>query len=169
MDTEPQLSSAEAWLDWFFRHKALQYRTTLGTRYGLNILDANALINAACFDVFYRWERIEHPMTIFAIQLRRHVRRYFGSRTQEQSALLAYAETVQQDAQYQERDAQHQARLATRVETVLETVAPPERELLMGFAQDVDDQAMATRLGITAAAVRGRRHRLYRKLQQRSA
>jgi RNA polymerase sigma factor (sigma-70 family) len=161
MDAALQPSPAEAWLYWFRQHKAPQYRMTLCNRYGLNTLDAEALINEACFEVFRHWKTIDHPSAFFATTLRRQVGHYLGRRHDEQERLHAYTEAAWQNAQYQEW-------LTAWVTAVLATVTPRERQLLEGFFHGEDDQVVATALGIKPTTVRWLRHRVCHRLRQHS-
>jgi DNA-directed RNA polymerase specialized sigma24 family protein len=159
MDSTPQPSAAEAWLHKFQQHKASTYRAVLCTQYGLTPLDAAALINEACFEVYRYWAKIEYPGAIFALTLRRLVQRSLHRRHTEQAVLHTYAAAMQ-------RDVQGQVQLMAHVAAVLAHVSPCERQLLEWFVHGVDDRKVAAALGISPTRVRGRRHESCQKLRQ---
>ena len=84
--------SVDAWLQWFVTSKQTACRAYLCTRYHLEALDAEALINAALLQVSLHWDSIENPLAYFWQTLRHAVGKQGQRRTHERQQLAAYAQ-----------------------------------------------------------------------------
>jgi hypothetical protein len=151
-------TSAEAWLEWFAVEKQAACRAYLCTRYALNALDAEALINAALVQIWRFWARIANPLAYVWQTLRHAVARQGQGHRRAQQQLAAYA-------QQQRLQAQGATRTTAQVATVLARVAPRQRCLLTWYAQGVDDAQVAAWLGTTPQAIRVARHGAYQALR----
>jgi len=156
----PVLASAtvEAWLEWFATHKQASCRAFLCTRYHLNTLDAEALMNTARLQVFLDWDTVKNPLAYFWQTLKHAVSKQRQRYTYERRQLVAYA-------QQHQIHVRHAARTARQAANLLERVSPHQRCLLAGWVQGYDDTQLAVRLGTTPQAIRVARHRAYRVLQ----
>jgi hypothetical protein len=150
----PAGATADAWLTWFATHHQAACRAFLCTQYALNPLDAGALINTACFQVFRHWATITEPLAYFWHTLHQAVAKQGQHRRREQRQLEAYAQQYQRQAHGAERPAQ-------QVADLLEQVSLRQRRLLEWFLQGYDDAQVATWLGTTPQAVRMARYSTY--------
>jgi hypothetical protein len=148
----------EYWLEWFATHKQAACQSYLCTRYHLNTLDAEALINAALLQVSRHWVTLTHPLAYFWHTLRHAVWEQTQRQTWEQQQLSAYGRQHGLDASCADR-------ITLQVGDLLEQVAPDQRQLLQWRLQGYDDTQIAAWLQTTPQAVRVQRHRLLRMLQ----
>jgi DNA-binding CsgD family transcriptional regulator len=155
----PQTSAGvDAWLQWFATEKQAACRAYLCTRYHLNALDAEALINTALLQVFRHWSTLHNPLA-YVWQMLKHAGAKQGQRrAYEQRQLAVYA-------QQQRLHAHSAARTAEHVATVLARVSPRQRRLLAWYAQGYTDVQVAAWLRMTPHAVRKARHGAYRALR----
>lgn len=160
MDTHARSSCAEAWLTWFQQHKALQVRAGLCSRYGLDSLDAEALINTAQLQVFRRWDTLTNPMAYMWQTLKHAVWKQGQRRRREQQRMAVYA-------RQQQHYAHHATRTTEQVATVLALLAGRQQRLLEWYAQGWPDAQVAAWLQTTPQAVRVARHEAYRALRAR--
>src|SRR4029453_7242373 len=58
----PEDTTVDAWLQWFATEKQAACRAYLCTRYQLNALDAEALINTALLQVCRHWSTLQDPL-----------------------------------------------------------------------------------------------------------
>ena len=151
-------ASAEAWLEWFEACKAIPCRTYLCTTYGLNAIDAEALINTARLQVFLHWDSLENPLAYFWHTLKHAAGKQGQHHARERQRLAAYAQ------QRQVHD-DLAARTAQRVADLLERVSLRQRSLLAWFLQGYNDTQVAAWLETTPLAVRVGRHSAYRTLR----
>lgn len=156
----PTATTVDAWLQWFATAKQAACRSYLCTRYQLNALDAEALINAALLQVFRHWATLDNPLAYVWQTLTHAVAKQGQRRTREQQQLAVFTQQHRLQAHGAARTAEH-------VAAVLEQVFPSQLSLLEWFIQGYDDSQMAAWLKITPAAVRVKRHRLIRTLQTR--
>ena len=134
MSLTHESTTVEAWLQWFATEKQAACRAYLCTRYHLDALDAEALINAAQLQVFLHWATLENPLAYLWQTLKHAVAKQGRRRAYERQQLVAYAQ--------QRRVHSHSAaRTAAHVATVLERVAPRQRRLLAWYAQGYEDRA----------------------------
>jgi DNA-directed RNA polymerase specialized sigma24 family protein len=151
-------STADAWLHWFDTTHRTACRTYLCTRYHLDALDAEALMNTARLQVFRHWATLEHPLSYFWRTLRHALGKQGQRRTRELQQLAAYAQQCQVESQ-------GAARTAAQVADVLARVPPRQRCLLAWCAQGYEDTQVAAWMGMTPQAVRVARQRAYRTLR----
>ena len=158
MSLTRESTTVDAWLQWFATEKQAACRAHLCTRYRLDALDAEALINAAQLQVFLHWSTLENPLAYLWQTLKHAVAKQGRRRAYERQQLMAYAQ--------QRRVHSHgAARTAEHVAAVLERVAPRQRRLLAWYAQGYEDQQVAAWLKTTPEAVRVARHSAYRALR----
>jgi DNA-binding NarL/FixJ family response regulator len=148
----------DAWLAWFARHQQAACRAYLWTRYHLDTLDAEALINAAQLQVCLHWATLEHPLAYFWQTLKHEVEKQGQRRTRERRQLAVYV-------QQQRLQAHGAARTTQHVADVLARVSPRQCRLLEWFAQGYDDVEIAAWLQTTPQAVRRARHGAYGALR----
>jgi len=67
----PPATTVDAWLQWFATEKQATCRASLCTRYHLNALDAEALINSALLEVFRHWATLDNALA-YVWQTLRH-------------------------------------------------------------------------------------------------
>jgi DNA-directed RNA polymerase specialized sigma24 family protein len=151
-------TTVDAWLEWFATEKQAACRAYLCTRYRLDALDAEALINSAQLQVFLHWDTLENPLAYLWQTLKHAVVKQGRRRAYERQQLMTYA----QQRQVHSRVASH---TAAHIADVLERVAPRQRRLLMWYAQGYEDQQVAAWLKTTPEAVRVARHSAYRALR----
>ena len=144
----------DAWLQWFVTAKQAACRAYFCTRYHLEALDAEALMNAALLQVFLHWDSIENPLAYFWQTLRHAVGKQRQRRSHERQRLVAYAQQRRLHTHSTARTTQHMADL-------LERASPRQRQLLEWFAQGCEDTEVATWLRTTPQAVRVARHSAY--------
>jgi DNA-directed RNA polymerase specialized sigma24 family protein len=154
----PASATVDTWLQWFDTYKQASCRAFLCTRYHLNSLDAEALINTARLQVFLHWDTIENPLAYFWQTLKNAVREQGRRRTHERQRLSAYA---RQRRAYDD----HTVCTAQYVTEMLEQVPSRQRRLLAWFVQGYEDAQVATWLGTTPQAVRAARHSAYGALR----
>jgi len=154
----PTSTGVDPWLQWFATEKQTTCRAHLCTRYHLNALDAEALINTALLQVFHHWPTLDNPLAYFWQTLRHAVAKQGQRRVCERQQLAAYA-------QQRRLQAHGAARTATHVAAVLARVAPRQRRLLAWYAQGYADTQVAVWLQTTPQAVRVARHGAYRALR----
>jgi DNA-binding CsgD family transcriptional regulator len=158
MNPTPASTTVEAWLEWFATEKQAACRAYLCTRYSLNALDAEALINAGLLQVVRYWDRITNPLAYMWQTVRHSVFK------QEQRDRRAQQQQ-QSYAQEQRRHSHIAARTAAQVATVLAQVAPRQRQILGWYAQGYSDAEVAGWLTTTPQAVRVARQGAYRALR----
>jgi DNA-binding NarL/FixJ family response regulator len=151
-------ASMDAWLAWFARHQQAACRAYLCTRYHLDTLDAEALINAAQLQVCLHWATLEHPLAYFWQTLKHEVEKQGQRRARERRQLAVYARQQQLQAHGAARTTQH-------VADVLARVSSHQRRLLEWFAQGYADVEVAAWLQTTPQAVRRARHGAYGALR----
>jgi len=158
MSLTRELTTVDAWLQWFATEKQAACRTHLCTRYQLNALDAEALINGALLQVFRHWPTLDNPLA-YVWQTLKHVGAKQGQRrVYEQRQLAVYAQ--------QQRLQTHSAACtAAHVAAVLAQVPPRQRQILTWYAQGYTDVQVAARLEMTPPAIRKARHGAYRALR----
>src|SRR5919201_5547151 len=88
-------TTVEAWLQWFATEKQAACRAYLCTRYHLNALDAEALINAAQLQVFRHWSTLDNPLAYFWQTLKHAVAKQGRHCAYAQRQLRAYAQQCQ--------------------------------------------------------------------------
>ena len=158
MSLTREATTVEAWLQWFGTEKQTACRAYLCTRYQLNALDAEALINTALFQVFRHWASLDNPLA-YVWQTLKHAGAKQGQRrVYEQQQLMAYAQLHQVHNHGATRTAAH-------VAAVLARVSPRQRRLLTWYAQGYTDAQVAVWLTTTPEAVRVARHGAYRALR----
>jgi DNA-directed RNA polymerase specialized sigma24 family protein len=148
----------DAWLQWFATEKQATCRVYLCTRYHLNTLDAEALINTALLQVWRHWATITQPHAYFWQTLKQAIAKQEQRRRRERRQLAAYA----QQCRLQAPGADHPTQ---QVEDLLERIPPRQYRLLVWFAQGYTDAEVAAWLQTTPPAVRVARHRLLRTLR----
>jgi hypothetical protein len=154
MSLTRESTTVDAWLEWFATEKQAACRAYLCTRYHLDALDAESLINVAQLQVFLHWPTLDNPLAYLWQTLRHVVATQGRRRAYEQQRLMAYAQ--------QHRVHSHSAaRTAEHVAAVLERVAPRQRQLLAWYAQGYADAQVAVWLETTPQAVRVARHDAY--------
>ena len=158
MSLTRESTTVDAWLQWFATEKQAACRAHLCTRYRLDALDAEALINTAQLQVFLHWSTLENPLAYLWQTLKHAVAKQGRRRAYERQQLMAYAQQRRVHAYGTARTAEH-------VTTVLERVAPRQRRLLTWYAQGYADTQMAAWLKTTPEAVRVARHSAYRALR----
>jgi hypothetical protein len=158
MSPARESTTVEAWLQWFATEKQAACRAHLCTRYRLDALDAEALVNAAQLQVFLHWATLENPLAYLWQTLKRAVAKQGRRRAYERRQLMIYAQQRRVHAHGAARTAEH-------VATVLERVAPRQRHILAWYAQGYEDQQVATWLKTMPEAVRVARHNTYRGLR----
>jgi DNA-binding CsgD family transcriptional regulator len=158
MSLTREATTVDAWLQWFATEKQAACRAYLCTRYQLNALDAEALINAALLQVVRLWPTLDNPLAYFWQTLRHAVAKQGQRRAYERQQLAAYA-------QQHRLQAHGAARTAARVAAVLARVTPRQRRLLAWYAQGYADTQVAAWLQTTPEAVRVARHGAYRALR----
>ncbi|ETW98626.1 MAG: hypothetical protein ETSY1_18050 [Candidatus Entotheonella factor] len=160
MNPEQDMVSVEVWLQWFETHKSSQCRAYLCAAYGLNALDADALINTARIQVFRYWQTIRNPLAYFWQTLRRAVRHDLERQHTEQQQAGAYASQQQFLTTLE---------TCTRedVDNLLEHATPTQYRVLEGFLDGYDDRQIASKLGSTPDAVRQARHAAYVAIRKR--
>ena len=154
----PASATVDTWLQWFDAYKQASCRAFLCTRYHLNALDAEALMNTARLQVFRYWATIENPLAYFWQTLKHTVRKQGQRHAHERRRLAAYAQQRRIHAHCAARTARH-------VADVLERVSPRQCCLLEWYAQGYGDAQVATWLGTSPQAVRMARHGAYRTLR----
>ena len=128
MSLTHESTTVDAWLEWFATEKQAACRAYLCTRYRLDALDAEALINAAQLQVFLYWPTLENPLAYLWQTLKHAVAKQGRRRAYERQQLMAYAQ--------QRRVHSHSAaRTAAHIAAVLERVAPRQRRILAWYAQ----------------------------------
>jgi len=158
MSLTRESTTVDAWLEWFALEKQAACRAYLCTRYRLDTLDAEALINAAQLQVFLYWPTLENPLAYLWQTLKHAVARQGQRRAYERQQLMAYAQ--------QRRAHSHSAaRTTAHIAAVLERVAPRQRRLLTWYAQGYEDVQVAAWLKTTPEAVRVARHSAYHALR----
>jgi DNA-binding CsgD family transcriptional regulator len=158
MNPAPACTTVDAWLEWFATERQAACRAYLCTRYHLNALDAEALINAAQVQVFLHWATLERPLAYFWQTLKHAVAKQGQRRRREQRQLAVFA-------QQQRLHARSAAHTAQHVRAVLARVSPRQRHILAWYAQGYGDQQVAAWLNTTPEAVRVARHTTYRGLR----
>ena len=158
MSLTREATTVDAWLQWFATEKQAACRAHLCTRYHLNALDAEALINGALLQVFHHWPTLDNPLAYLCQTLKHTLAKQGQRRAYEQQQLAVYAKQ-------QRLHAHSAARTAEQVATVLARVPPRQRRLLAWYAQGYTDVQMAVWLRMTPHAVREARHRAYRALR----
>jgi DNA-binding NarL/FixJ family response regulator len=158
MSLTREATTVDAWLQWFATEKQAACRAYLCTRYHLNTLDADVLINTARLQVFRHWATVEQPLAYLWHILKHEVEKEGRRRTREQRQLAAYARQRTLQAHGTARTTEHIADLLARV-------APRQRHLLEWFAQGYADAQVAAWLQTTPPAVRAARHSAYRALR----
>src|SRR5262245_6693916 len=154
----PPATTVDAWLQWFATEKQAACRAHLCTRYHLNALDAEALINSALLQVFRHWATLQNPLAYVWQILRHTIAKQGRRRAYERQQLKAYAQ--------QRLFHTHSAvRTAESVAAVLAQMAPRQRQLLAWYAQGYADAQVAAWLQTTPEAVRVARHGAYRTLR----
>jgi hypothetical protein len=151
-------TTVDTWLQWFDTYKQASCWAFLCTRYHLDVLDADALMNTARFQVFLHWTTVKNPLAYFWHTLTHAVSKPRQRHIYERRQLVAYAHQHQIHVR-------HAARTAQQVADLLERVSPHQRCLLAGWVQGYDDTQVAIRLRTTPQAIRVARHRAYRALQ----
>jgi hypothetical protein len=147
-------TTVDAWLEWFATEKQAACRAYVCTRYHLNVLDAEALINTALLQVVRHWASLDNPLA-YVWQTLKHAVAKQGQRcAYERQRLRAYA----QQHQVHSHGA---ARTAAQVATVLGLVSPRQQQLLAWYAQGYSDVEVAGWLTTTPEAVRVARHSAY--------
>jgi DNA-directed RNA polymerase specialized sigma24 family protein len=149
-------AAVDAWLQWFVTERHTACRASLCTRYALNALDAEALISAACLQVFLHWAAIDNPLAYVWQTLRHAVIKQRQRDSRERRGLAAYAQ------QHRSPLSEH---TALYVADLLEHVSPRQRCLLEWYAAGVEDVQVAAWLRTTPLAVRVARHGAYRTLR----
>jgi hypothetical protein len=71
MSPAPASTTVDAWLEWFATAKQATCWASLCTRYHLNALDADALINTALLQVVRHWPTLDNPLA-YVWQTLRH-------------------------------------------------------------------------------------------------
>ena len=151
-------TTVDAWLEWFATEKQAACRAYLCTRYSLNPLDAEALINSALLQVFRHWASLDHPLAYLWQTLKHAVAQQGRRRAYERRQLAVYEQ--------QRRVHTHgAARTALHVADALERVAPRQRCLLEWVMQGYGDVQIAAWLKTTPQAVRVQRYRLLSTLR----
>ena len=158
MSLNHESTTVDAWLEWFATEKQAACRAYLCTRYRLDALDAEALINAAQLQVFLHWSTLENPLAYLWQTLKHAVAKQGQHRAYERQQLAAYAQQHRLQAHSAVRTAQH-------VAAVLEQVSPRQRRLLVWYAQGYADTQVAAWFATTPEAVRVARHGAYRALR----
>ena len=154
MSLTRESTTVDAWLQWFATEKQAACRAYLCTRYRLDALDAEALINAAQLQVFLHWSTLENPLAYLWQTLKHAVAKQGRRRVYERQQLMAYAQQRRLQAHGAVRTAEH-------VAAVLVRVAPRQRRILAWYAQGYEDQQVAAWLKTTPEAVRVARHGAY--------
>jgi hypothetical protein len=158
MSLTREATTVDTWLQWFATEKQAACRASLCTRYHLNALDAEALINTALLQVFRHWASLDHPLA-YLWQTPKHAGAQQGRRrAYERRQLAVYA-------QQQRLHTHGAARTAQHVADALERVAPRQRLLLEWVMQGYDDVQIAAWLTTTPQAVRAQRYRLLSTLR----
>ena len=129
-------------------------RAYLCTRYRLDALDAEALINDAQLQILLHWSTLENPLAYLWQTLKHAVAKHGRRRAYERQQLMAYAQQRQVHSHGATRTAEH-------VAAVLERVAPRQQRLLTWYAQGYADTQVAEWLQTTPQAVRVARHGAY--------
>jgi hypothetical protein len=158
MHPTPTPATVDTWLEWFDTYKQAACRAFLCTRYHLNALDAEALINTAHLQVFLHWATIENPLVYFWQTLTHAVSKQKLRCAHERRQLEAYIRQHRVHVHSTRRTAQHVAGL-------LERVSPRQCRLLEWYVQGCDDAQIATWLKTTPQAVRVARHSAYCSLR----
>ena len=158
MSLTHESTTVEAWLEWFATEKQAACRAYLCTRYRLDALDAEALINAAQLQVFLHWGTLENPLAYLWQTLKHAIAKQGRRHAYEQQQMMAYA-------QQRRVHAHGAARTAEQVETVFELVSLRQKSLLAWYAQGYSDAEVAGWLTTTPQAVRVARHGAYRALR----
>jgi hypothetical protein len=158
MSLTHESTTVDAWLEWFATEKQAACRAYLCTRYRLDALDAEALINDAQLQVFLYWPALENPLAYLWQTLKHAVAKQGRRRAYERQQLMAYAQQRQLQAHGATRTAEH-------VAAVLARVAPRQRHILAWYAQGYADVQVATSLKTTPEVVRVARHGAYRALR----
>lgn len=155
--------SVEAWLQWFEQYHSRQCRTFLCTRYGLDALDADTLMNTTRLRMYIYWRHMLHnPLGYFWRTLRREVGTYLAGRQANQRRQEAYVRQWQVNTRIQ-------AGTARQIEEVFDRLSPPQRQLLLWFMQGYADTQVATWRRTTPDAIRQARSATYRRLRQELA
>jgi hypothetical protein len=123
MSLTHESTTVEAWLEWFATEKQAAYRAYLCTRYHLDALDAEALINDAQLQVFLHWATLENPLASLWQTLKHAVIQQGQRRSRERQQLAAFARQHRLHAHSAARTAQH-------VADVLTLVSPRQRHIL---------------------------------------
>src|SRR5215468_3374987 len=84
-------TTIDAWLHWFATEKQAACRAYLCTRYRLDALDAEALINAAQLQVFLHWSTLDNPLAYLWQTLKHAGAKQERRRAYERQQLVAYA------------------------------------------------------------------------------
>jgi hypothetical protein len=87
----PTATTVDAWLQWFATEKQATCRAYLCTRYHLNALDAEALINTALLQVLRYWASIDNPLAYVWQTLTHAVAKQGRRRAYERQQLMTYA------------------------------------------------------------------------------
>jgi DNA-directed RNA polymerase specialized sigma24 family protein len=161
MHSTPEFATVDAWLEWFATYQQAACRAYLCTRYTLNPLDAEALINTACLQVFRHWATITQPLTYFRRTLRQAVAKQGQRRSRERRQLEAYAQQYRLQAHSAGRPVQ-------QVTDLLERVSLRQRRILEWFIHGYDDAQVASWLETTPQAVRMARYSAYCVLRAQS-
>jgi DNA-directed RNA polymerase specialized sigma24 family protein len=158
MSLTREATTVDAWLQWFATEKQAACRAYLCTRYQLNILDAEALINTALLQVVRHWPTLANPLAYLWQTLKHTSAKQGRRRAYERQQLKAYAQQHRLHAHGVARTAEH-------VATVLALVPPRQRRLLAWYAQGYTDVQVAAWLRMTPHAIREARHGAYRALR----
>jgi hypothetical protein len=153
-------TSVEAWLQWFQETRYVRCRAFLCATYGLEPLDAEALINTAYLQVVVHWDTLQTPLAYFWTTLRREVQKHLHDLTRERQHRDAYA--LQQ--RFHTTTA---ASTDCQVADILALATPRQRQLLWWFVHGYDDTQTAAQLGTTAHAIRQARYEIYVDLRKR--
>jgi hypothetical protein len=85
-------TTVDAWRQWFATEKQALCRAHLCTRYRLNALDAEALINTALLQVVRHWPTLDNPLAYFWQTLKHAGTKQGRRRDYERQELRAYAQ-----------------------------------------------------------------------------
>jgi len=147
-------TTVDAWLQWFATEKQAACWAHPCTRYRLDALAAETLINSALLQVFRYWATLDNPLAYLWQTLKHAVAKQGRRRTYERQQLMAYAQQHRLQAYSAARTAEH-------ITAMLARVSPRQQQLLAWHSQDYTDAQVAVWLKTTPEAVRVARHGAY--------
>src|SRR5262244_402584 len=115
MSLTREATTVDAWLQWFTMEKQAACRASLCTRYHLNALDAEALINTALLQVFRHWATLDNPLAYMWQTLKHAGAKQGQRRVYEQQQLMAYAQRHRVHSHGTARTEEHVAAVLAQV------------------------------------------------------